>query len=63
MSITTPSSSRPSFRFAWPGEKVAMAILLVVFFALHVLAGALLESHAKTGAVPTREAARISLHD
>lgn len=55
--------ARSSFRFDMVGENAVMAILLGIFFALHVLAGALLQDRASTGAAPVQEAAKITLHD
>jgi hypothetical protein len=40
-----------------------MAILLAVFFALHVVAGALLQDRAPTGAAQTQDEARTSSYD
>jgi hypothetical protein len=63
MSVTNDSSTtRSSFQFALPGESTVIGILLVVFLVLHVVAGALLQSRAPTGAAPAEEA-RLSLYD
>jgi len=58
-----PSAAESSSQFSWPSESTVIKVLLVVFFMLHVLAGALLYSHKPTGAPPSREEARTSLHD
>jgi hypothetical protein len=60
--VREPSAARPSFQFALPGESTVIKVLLVVFFVLHVVAGALLQGRAPTGAVPAEEA-RISLYE
>jgi hypothetical protein len=44
-------------------KNTVVAIVLGVFFALHVLASALLQGRAPIGAAPAREEARIPLHD
>ena len=67
MPTARPSSvSRPSFqiarRFPWPSEKSVMAILLAVFFALHVIAGMMLQARNQ-GDVPEREEKEISVYD
>jgi hypothetical protein len=55
--------ARSSFRFDWPGKNTVIAILLVVFLVLHVVAGVLLQDRAPTGVTPVREEAKISLQD
>ena len=64
MSVTREASAaRPSFQFRWPRENVVIGILLVMFFMLHVLAGALLQGRAQSEAAPVREEAGPPLHD
>jgi hypothetical protein len=65
MPVTTrePSAAESSSQLSWPGENIVIKILLVVFFLLHVLAGALLQGPAPTGAASAAEEARIRLHD
>jgi hypothetical protein len=55
------SPARSSFQFDWPGTVIA--ILLGIFFALHVLAGALLQDRTQAVATPAREATRTSLYE
>lgn len=58
-----PSAARSPFQFSLPGENTVIKILLVVFFMLHVLAGALLQGRVQNGATLSQEEARTSLHD
>ena len=56
------SATRSSSQSGWPAENTVIKILLAVFFALHVLAGALVQSRSQTGAGPARQEAR-TLYD
>ena len=57
------SSTGSSLQFAWLGKHTMIAVLLALFFALHVLAGALLQDRVQAGAAPTHEEESTSLHD
>lgn len=65
MSVTKERSVAPSsFQFSWPSENTVIKIVLVMFLMLHLLAGALLQGSAATGAASsTGEEAKHSLHD
>lgn len=56
------SLTKTLFRNVFLGENTLIAILIAVFFNLHV-AGAILRSAAVSGAVPAQEEARPSLYD
>ena len=58
-----PAVSRSSFRFARPSAKFVMAILLVAFFTLHVIAAAILQERTETGAAPARQRASTTSYD
>ena len=59
-----PSAAASSSQFSWPSENTVIKIVLVMFLMLHLLAGALLQGSAATGAASsTGEEAKHSLHD
>ena len=57
------SRTRSSFQCASTGKNTTIALLLAVFFNLHLLAGAILRSAAPIGAAPVPEEAKSSLYD
>jgi hypothetical protein len=58
-----PSVSRSSFQLSWPSEKTVMAILLTIFFALHVLASVILPGRTQSDATPAQGEETMSLYD
>lgn len=58
-----PSVSRSSPQLSWPSEKTVMAILLGIFFALHVLASVILQGRAQSDATPAQGEKTMSLYD
>jgi hypothetical protein len=65
MSLAERSSlARFSFRVSSPSKKnILIAMLLAAFFALHVLAGAIVQSATSMGPAPPQEEAGASSYD